>query len=234
MGLGRVRGKLHGRLLLAGVIISLCLVAGGETSALGAPSFVPHRAIYGLSLAKSHSGTSAFMHAVGKLEFSWSDVCDGWAVSQRTHINLTGLDGKEVQFGWTLSSWEAKDGLLYRFFIRRLQGDGEAEELRGQARLSNPGGAGEAVYDKPQGKTLQLPEGTVFPTQHSLTLIAAASRGAFPFWRVVFDGAGEGGLSGINAALVQVLPPSAEPSFEFPIIENVRSWRMNMAHCWPM
>ena len=61
-------------------------------------------------------------------------------------------------------------------------------------------------------------------------MLEAAARGAFPFWRIVFDGAGEEGLSGVNAALVQVLPPSAEPSMAFPILEDVRSWRMNMAH----
>ena len=220
--------RAGGRLVSAGLL--LCLVAGASGAAWGAAGFVPHRALYGLSLADSRSGSASFTHAVGKLEFSWSDVCDGWAVTQRTHINLTGLDGREIAFGWTLSSWEAKDGLLYRFFIRRLQGEGEAEERRGQARLSGPGGPGEAVYDMPEAQTLALPAGTVFPTQHSLDLLEAAGRGAFPLWRIVFDGAGDDGLFGINAALVQALPPSVAPSFDFPILQNVPSWRMDMAH----
>lgn len=210
--------------------LSLSLLLGAEGVASAAAGFAPHRALYGLSLAESRSGKTSFSHAVGKLEFNWSDVCDGWAVTQRTHINLTGMDGREVQFGWTLSSWEAKDGLSYRFFIKRLLGEGETEELRGQASLSAPGGPGEAVYDKPEASSLKLPAGTVFPTEHSLTLLDAASRGAFPLWRVVFDGAGEEGLFGINAALVQVLSPSTEPSFDFPILRDVRSWRMEMAH----
>ena len=222
------RGALIG--ILVGALVTLGLAAIKPDMARAEAGFVPHRAVYGLTLASSRSGSSAFTQAVGKLEFRWADVCDGWAVNQRTHINLIGLDGQEVQFGWTLSSWESKDGLQYRFFIRRLQGEGETEELRGQAQLSSLNGPGEAVYQSPEGLTVELPAGTVFPTHHSLSLLDAAGRGAFPIWRIVFDGAGDEGLFGINAALVQVLPPSAESSFGFPLLRDVRSWRMDMAH----
>lgn len=228
-----------GQMRLARPVVVLVLVLNllavttwqSQGVAFAAAGFIPHRAIYGLSLVRSRSGTSSVTHAVGKLEFSWSDVCDGWAVKQRTHINLTNLDGSEIQFGWTLSSWEAKDGLSYRFFIRRLFGSGSSQELRGEAHLTAAGEPGEAVYSQPEDMALELPKGTIFPTQHSLILLEAASRGRFPLWRVVFDGTGdEGGLFGINAALVHALPPSADPSFDFPLINDVRSWRMSMAH----
>ena len=47
---------------------------------------------------------------------------------------------------------------------------------------------------------------------------------------MVFDGTGDEGLFGINAALVQALPPSADPSFDFPLLKDVPSWRMSMAY----
>jgi len=220
------------RSFVVALVVALLGLAGTAGPSLAQPTaaFVPHKAIYGLSLARSLAGASSVTQAVGKLEFSWADVCDGWTVSQRTHINLTNLDGTEVEFGWTLSSWESKDGRSYRFFIRRLPGGGEPEDLRGEAHVSAGTGAGKAVFDLPEGLVVALPEETIFPSRHNLVLIEAAQRGAFPVWRVVFDGTGDEGLYGINAALVQALPDSVAPAFDFALIRGLRSWRLNMAH----
>jgi len=62
-------------------------------------------------LAKTEAGGTAVTSARGKLDFEWSDVCDGWAIRQRTRIFVTHADGSEVDFGWSLNTWESKDGL---------------------------------------------------------------------------------------------------------------------------
>src|SRR3546814_11700640 len=75
------------------------------------------------------------VEAAGRFEFEWSDVCDGWAVNQRFRIAMLYEDGLSVSFGWSLSSWESKDGRRSRFFVRRLDGSGQAETVRGEAEL---------------------------------------------------------------------------------------------------
>jgi hypothetical protein len=192
------------------------------------PGFVPHRAVYGLSLGKSRSSSSV-SQARGKLEFEWADVCTGWTVSQRTRVSMTTGEGQVIDFGWTLNALEAKDGKHYRFFIRRLDNGEVTEELRGEARLTAVGGRGVATYSKPAAREVPLPKGTIFPTRHSLILMEAAEGGDMPLWRLVFDGSGDDGLFGVNAALAQALPAGAPVQRDLPVLRGQPSWRMNLA-----
>jgi len=207
-------------------ILALLAGLGGAAAA----DFVPHRAIYGLALAKQEMGSTPVVAARGKLEFEWADVCDGWAVRQRSRIIVTHQDGSEIDFGWTLNSWESKDGLSYKFFIRRLHASGEEEEVRGTARLDGPGAAGTASYELPKEEVQPLPKGTVFPTEHSLAVLAALENGTMPLWKVMFDGSGEEGLFGINAALAQSLPAGTKASLKHPLLDETPSWRVLVAY----
>ena len=221
--------------LIAGLAIQLWLGAGPAALAAGAADRLePHRAIYGLRLAKSQPGGAAVTSARGKLEFEWSDVCDGWSIRQRTRIIVTHADGSEIDFGWTLTAWEAKDGLSYRFFIRRLFGGGGEETMRGEARLDGPGLGGTASYVEPEEQTVTLPKGTVFPSQHNFLVIDAAEAGALPLWRTVFDGSGDdGGLYGVNVALAAAMPPGAALSLDAPLLHEAPSWRVVVAYFDP-
>src|SRR5690606_2465042 len=117
-------------------------------------------------------------------------------------------DELSVSFGWSLSSWESKDGRQYRFFIRRFDGNGEVEPVRGEATL-NDDGSGRAVFHEPQAREVTLPRGTLFPTAHTHHVLAQAARGAAPVWTQVFDGSGEGTPFGVSAVLSRALSPGA-------------------------
>lgn len=167
----------------------------------------PHRASYDLRLDRSLSSPE-IASAVGRLEFEWADVCSGWTVQQRSRVLLDRAEGARIDFGWTLNSWEAKDGQRYRFIIRRFLDGRESAETRGEAELDAPAGGGLATFSEPEGLKVPLPEGAVFPTAHSLEILARAKEESLPFWRVVFDGSGEdGGLAGVSALPVRAIPP---------------------------
>src|SRR3546814_5418455 len=100
---------------------------------LGSQGLVSHKAVYALSLGELRA-SSAVTEAAGRFEFEWSDVCDGWAVNQRFRLAVLYEDGLSVSYGWSLSSWESKDGGRYRFFIRRFDGSGESESVRGDRK----------------------------------------------------------------------------------------------------
>ena len=217
--------------LLSGVIAAILgLMTVLAPSLAVAATILPHKAIYALRLSEDQPEFGGVADARGKLEFDWEDVCDGWAVRQRTHIIVTHRDGSEAAFGWSLNAWESKDGLNYRFFVRRIFATGDTEEIRGSASLDGPGGAGEALYSLPEEKRVPLPAGTIFPTQHSVEVIDAVEGGALPFWRVVFDGSGEEGLFGINVALARALGEESPPSLDSPLISDRPSWHVALAY----
>jgi hypothetical protein len=194
-----------------------------------AAGLLPHFAAYTLHLDKG-SGRGQVTAATGRIEFEWSDVCDGWAIAQRARISVSDLEGHLTHFGWTVNSWESKDGLRYRFFIRHLRGGTGDTEVRGEARLEGVEAGGIATFSSPEERTLPLPKGTMFPTRHSFALIDAAQGGELPLWRVVFDGSGDDGLFGVNAALARALRPGAEAAIDSPLLEGLQSWRMQLAY----
>ncbi|MHA1151689.1 MAG: EipB family protein [Alphaproteobacteria bacterium] len=219
---------LTGRACLIAVLAALAVGPGGWRAAEAA-GFLPHRAVYDLSLAKSRNN-GAMARAEGKLEFEWADACTGWTVNQRTRVEMATSEGRSFEFGWSLSALESRDGRHYRFFIRRINSDGSDEAVRGEARFPTPGAHGLAVFNAPESRELRLAKGTLFPTAHSLILMEAAAKGELPLWRTVFDGSGEDGRFGVNAALIEALAADAPKRFDSPLLRDQASWRLRLAY----
>lgn len=216
---------------LIAALIFCGVLWGGAASATGplaaGERLLPHRAVYALSLGGLRS-SSPVVEAAGRFEFEWEDVCDGWAVSQKFRIALLYEDGISVSFGWSLSSWEARDGSRYRFFIRRFDGSGQTESVRGEAQLGADG-SGSATFREPEAREIELPAGTMFPTSHTLHVLTQAEAGAAPVYTMVFDGSGEGGLFGVSAALSRRIAPDTPAQIASALLKGVPSWRVNLA-----
>ncbi|MGE5766896.1 MAG: EipB family protein [Bacteroidota bacterium] len=219
------------RRFTAGLLTALAsavAVACPVSAAPAGEALAAHRAVYALSLGDLRS-SSAVTDAAGRFEFAWTDVCDGWAVTQRFRLALLYEDDLSISFGWSLSSWESKDGRQYRFFIRRFDGAGELEQVRGEATLAD-NGSGRAVYYEPEPREVALPPGTLFPTAHTRHVLAETARGAAPVWTQVFDGSGEGGPFGVSAILSRALPPEAPARIDSPLLTGIASWRVSLAY----
>ena len=217
--------RLFGLGLAAVALLQAWAGAGG---AAAAPPVDPHRAIYDLSLARVGDGGQV-TQARGKLEFEWADACTGWTISQRTRITLVAGEGQVIEFGWSLNALEAKDGSQYRFFIRRFNPGQPPEEVKGTA-LKDESGGGSAAFQLPEDSRLELPKGTLFPTEHSLLMLEAAARGEPNLGRVVFDGSGDEGIFFVNAAVTEALPADVKLPFESPLLKGQASWRINLAY----
>ena len=212
-------------------LLFACLVLWAAPSAVASAEGVeilPHRAVYRMELSALRGGSSV-VDVSGRMDFEWSDTCDAWTVSQRMRILVGYEDGNRVDFGLTLNTWESKDGLNYRFFIRHLYGGRASEEIRGKAQLEAAQKAGQASFAQPEEKRVPLPAGTLFPVEHTQVLIEAMRREALPLWRTVFDGSGEIGLFGVSAALVEALAPEASVSEGLEAIKDQPSWRLRLA-----
>ncbi len=205
---------------LAGIALLSTAAAAVEVS--------PHRVIYDLSLASAKS-SSGVVDAKGSMLVEWADACDGWTIDQRYRLTVTNDESEESLVVVTFSTWESKDGLSYRFFIRKLRDGDVAEEARGRARLSAPGEAGEAVFTQPETTTIALPRGTMFPTDHTLLLIRAAEGSERFLTRQVFDGGEVEGPSEVTAAIGQPSPPPADAN---PLLAR-RGWPLRLAFYKP-
>jgi len=214
---------LRGCLLACGLTL-------GATSALPveAAGFLPHRAVYDLDL-KWTGSDSSISQAGGLYEFEWAEACDGWTVMQRSRIDVVYSTGDQIDFGWTMNSWESRDGTRYRFFIRKLQSGASVEEIRGDARLSEDGKGGVVNFVLPSERQVSLPPGTVFPTLHSLELMRALEDDGLPLWRIVFDGTGDEGIYGVSAVLARSFEPEQVSTLESPLTVGRRAWQVELA-----
>ena len=215
--------QLRGFLLALGLALGAVFPLPGQ-----AAGFLPHRAVYDLDL-KWTGSDSSISQAGGLYEFEWAEACDGWTVMQRSRIDVIYSTGDQIDFGWTMNSWESRDGTRYRFFIRKLQSGASVEEIRGDARLSKDGKGGVVNFVLPDARQVPLPPGTVFPTLHSLELMSALEDGSLPLWRIVFDGTGDEGIYGVSAVLARSFEPEQVATLASPLTAGRRAWQVELA-----
>lgn len=187
-----------------------------------------HRAAYKLSLGNAK--TSGIADLEGAMYIDWHEACEGWTISQRMRFQITDEDGQPIDNDISFSSWEAKDGLNYRFTLRTMRNGEVAEELRGHAELAGKGKGGKATFSEPDGEVIELPPGTIFPTEHSIQLIQKAIAGEQIFARQVFDGATLDGALEINALITSKLAPESLGNKKIAAeLLKGSSWRVRMA-----
>lgn len=184
-----------------------------------------YRAVYQLSLntAREGSGISAID---GRLVLEWNEQCDGYTFAQRIRTEVDSYDRGRISSDFTISSWESRDGLRYRFSIRHHLNEQLVETFQGEGRLDGPGKGGVAEFSTPDGLTIALPRGTVFPSEHTFRLVEAARAGRSTLVVDVFDGAGDEGLSRATAVIGPAKPaPGAEGDVP-PPLGDLPNWRV--------
>src|SRR6185437_4908768 len=171
-----------------------------------AADIAPHRALYTMALASARSD-SGVASARGTMVYQWGETCDGWTVEQRYRLTMSYTESADVEILSNFVTWEAKDGLRYRFNQRETRNGKVDQEIHGEATLEGPGRGGVAAFDKPKPETLKLPPGTLFPSAHTIQLIEHGKAGDNFVTRLLFDGATEE-----TAVLVSaVIGPKVEP-----------------------
>ncbi len=186
-----------------------------------------HRAIYELSLASAATG-SGVARVDGRMALEWVQTCEGFTALQRIGMRVADGEGRRIDSDYTLSSWESKDGAVFRFNIRSLAQGRKEEAYSGRATLEGQGKAGSVRFTKPDGLELDLGAGTVFPTEHTSLLVRAASAGERRIAARMFDGTGKKGIFDVIAFVTNAMPEGAAKVMH-PVLEKVPAWRMRMA-----
>lgn len=195
-------------------------------TALPAAALEPHRAAYRLSLAETRQA-SPLQDVQGGLVIEWQLACDGWIARQRLGFMAATEDGEGYSHDVSFSSWEAMDGSRLRYSVRSFEGGRVQEEYRGEAWVKN-GTGGVASFNEPDVQEVQLPPGTIFPTQHLEKLLAGALKGELIVSHEVFDGWGYDALTQITAVIGQ--PRMLEPIADQPGETTHRAWPVSMAY----
>jgi hypothetical protein len=186
-----------------------------------------HRALYTLTLDTGGNGTgSDVVGAGGRMGYEVLDACDGWATHQQLDMTVINTDGQNVHMISDYTTWEAKDGLSFRFHTRQTTDDAVTSQIDGDARLDAPGGAGTAHYTSPKETTKSLPPGTLFPMAHTAALLAAARGGKKFIALPLFDGTSEDGAEDTSIVVLDTKPPEAAP---YPVLTALPSARVHLA-----
>ena len=185
------------RLPLRPLALAAALVVGLVSAAPAAAGLVPHRAIYSVKLG-SVRANAGFVGVRGAAKIVLEKTCDGWIMTQEMTMDMGTAAGGTVKQDIRSAGWESLDGKSYRFAVRNVTGR-RVEGFKGEARLGVAGKPGKATFKVPSGKTMALPEGTLFPTGHTAWLIERALAGDRQAPRIVFDGTDKQGARRVIA-----------------------------------
>src|SRR5690606_6773454 len=150
---------------LATTVLAVAVLAASACASSAAPPAVAHashRAYYEVGIGRV-SPSADVVGARGGMVAEWSRGCDGWTSNQRLVVSMSQSNGEAVSSSVSLSSFESLDGTLYRFEAQTEIGGETVEEVRGKAERPARGEPGIAVYQVPDGTTVELPADPLFP-----------------------------------------------------------------------
>ncbi len=165
-------------------------VVVGPAKAVAAAPFLPHQALYELSLVKSR-GSNPINSARGRILYNFSgNACEGYTSEFRQVSELEVGEGKTMLSDLRSSSWEDGEGKSYRFKVDARTNDADPSAVDGIAERS--GDHITVKLKQPEAKTFTLDGATVFPTEQIQRIIAAAREGKSLLELTVYDGSDNG------------------------------------------
>ncbi len=219
------------------ILILLVLGLASGSAARAAPAapeagstlpFVGQRALYTLTLATPRD--TSVVAGSGRMGFEVLDACDGWAVRQRLEMTLVSAEGALTHTLSDYATWEAKNGLVFRFHTLDMTNGDVTDRLAGEARLERTGGPGEVVYSEPTHSKIALPAGTLFPMAQTEAIILAARAGRKFMATPLFDGTDTTGASWSSVAIEGWDPPRAQGTeARFPALAEMPSTYVRVA-----
>ncbi|GLH76379.1 hypothetical protein SSBR45G_12870 [Bradyrhizobium sp. SSBR45G] len=175
--------------LSMGALAVAAITFGPAQAGAGVP-FLPHQALYELSLVKSR-GSSPVNSARGRILYNFSgNACSGYTSDFRQVSELDLGEGKVTLSDLRSTAWEDGAGKSYRFKIDSRMNDQASSPVDGMAER-----IGDHITVKlkqPEAKTFTLDGATVFPTEQIQRIIAAAREGKSLLELSVYDGSDNG------------------------------------------
>ncbi|HSI01027.1 MAG TPA: DUF1849 family protein [Reyranella sp.] len=163
--------------------LPLALLAAGIALPAAAQELQPHRAIYSVTmLEKGRAGTGA----PGTYAFELKQTCEGYVINQRMRLEVEG--GKGTVLSEQVSTMtESRDGRRLRFEHQSSTNGKSKSLLRGDATVDDDG-RGQSLFTEPEGQSVALPKGTLFPNALTRATLQHAKAGNGGFDTLFFYG----------------------------------------------
>ena len=218
-----------GLLAIAAVVLEWSF-ASGESQAAAGGAFLPHQALYELSLVKSR-GSNAINSARGRILYNFSgSSCEGYTSEFRQVSELDSSEGKVTLSDLRSTSWEDGAGKSYRFKIDARTNDSDSSPVDGIAERT--GDHITVKLTQPQAKTFTLDGATVFPTEQIQRIVAAAKQGKSLVELTVYDGS-DNGQKVYNTLSVIGQPIKGEKAVTSPD-PSISNEQMKSLTRWPV
>ena len=208
-------------------------LGGNAHAAAGAP-FLPHQALYELSLVKSRGSTS-IEAARGRILYNFSgSACEGYTSDFRQVSELDSGEGKTTLSDLRSSSWEDGAGKSYRFKIDTRMNDTDSSPVDGVAERT--GDKITVKLKEPEAKTFTLDGDTVFPTEQIQRIIAAAKEGKSILELTVYDGSDNGEkVYNTMTVIGQPIPgdrttATPDPSTANDLMKSLTRWPVTVSY----
>jgi hypothetical protein len=208
--------------------------SAGPASAATSGVFLPHQALYELSLVKSR-GSSSINSARGRILYNFSgSACEGYTSEFRQVSELDSGEGKMTLSDLRSTSWEDGAGKSYRFKIDTRMNDTDTSPVDGIAERS-----GDHITVKlkaPAAKTFTLDGATVFPTEQIQRIIAAARAGKSVLELMVYDGSDNGEkVYNTLSVIGQPIPgdrtiATPDPSTANDVMKTLTRWPVTVSY----
>ena len=209
-------------------------MAAGQARAAATTAFLPHQALYDLSLVKSR-GSASIDSARGRILYNFSgSPCEGYTSEFRQVSELSSGEGSVTLSDLRSTSWEDADGKSYRFKVDSRMNDTDSSSVDGIAERD--GDHITVKLKQPEAKTFTLDGSTVFPTEQIRRIIAAAREGKSLLELTVFDGSDNGEKVYYTMSVIgQPIPgdrttPSPDPSTTNDQMKSLTRWPVTVTY----
>jgi hypothetical protein len=208
--------------------------APGRADAAASGTFLPHQALYELSLLKSR-GSNAINSARGRILYNFSgNACEGYTSEFRQVSELDSGEGKVTLSDLRSTSWEDAAGKSYRFKIDSRMNDTDTGPVDGVAERT--GDHITVKLTQPATKTFTLDGATVFPTEQIERIVAAAREGKSVLELTVYDGSDNGEkVYNTLSVIGQPIPgdraiDSPDPSTQNDVMKTLTRWPVTVSY----
>jgi hypothetical protein len=221
-------------LVLSVAVLAFGSVFTGSRADAGANSpFLPHQALYELSLVKSRGGS--IDSARGRILYTFTgSACEGYTSEFRQVSELQSGEDKVTLSDLRSTSWEDADGKSYRFKIDSRMNDTDANPVDGVAERT--GDHVTVKLKQPEAKTFTLDGSTVFPTQQIQRIIEAARAGKSVLELTVYDGSDNGEkVYNTLSVIGQAIPgdkviATPDPSTTSEAMKSLTRWPVTVSY----
>jgi EipB-like len=223
-----------GSLVLGVVVLAFGSVFTGSRADAGAGiPFLPHQALYELSLVKSRG--SGIDNARGRILYTFTgNACEGYTSEFRQVSELQSGEDKVTLSDLRSTSWEDADGKSYRFKIDSRMNDTDSNPVDGVAERT--GDHVTVKLKQPEAKTFTLDGSTVFPTQQIQRIIEAARAGKSVLELTVYDGSDNGEkVYNTLSVIGQAIPgdraiATPDPSTTSDAMKSLTRWPVTVSY----